>query len=90
MTTTTIRYLGDSPLREEPITGSKLVWDYGQTNTVDTVIASQLLTTGLFQNNAGQYATVQINPLCTMIKNTSTCGCFFMSKKDSYETTITL
>ena len=56
MTTSSIRYIGTEPLREESITGSKRVWDYGQIQTVDTVIATQLLTTGLFEDDAGVYA----------------------------------
>jgi len=55
MTTSSIRYIGTEPLREESITGSKRVWDYGQIQTVDTVIATQLLTTGLFEDDAGVY-----------------------------------
>ena len=53
MTTSSIRYIGAEPLREEPITGSKRVWDYGQIQTVDTAIATQLLTTELFEDDAG-------------------------------------
>ena len=56
MTTSSIRYIGTEPLREESITGSKRVWDYGQIQTVDTAIATQLLTTGLFEDDAGVYA----------------------------------
>lgn len=52
MTTVTIKYVGHVPLHEEPITGSKRVWHYGQTETVDSTTSTILNTTGLFELNA--------------------------------------
>lgn len=63
MATKTIKYIGTAPLPEEPITGSKRVWDYGQTQSVDSVVATQLLTTGLFEDDAGMPVSAKTNPL---------------------------
>lgn len=59
----TIKYIGVAPLPEEPITGSKRVWDYGQIQVVSDAVGAQLLTTGLFQDDAGEYVTAKTNPL---------------------------
>lgn len=59
----TIKYIGTAPLPEEQITGSKRVWDYGQIQVVSDAVGAQLLTTGLFQDDAGEYVTAKTNPL---------------------------
>ena len=63
----TIKYIGTAPLPEEPITGSKRVWDYGQIQVVSDAVGVQLLTTGLFQDDAGEYVTAKTNPLTGVI-----------------------